>query len=182
MPAHRQPDQQVAMFAYQAADALSFVANDEGKRTCEIGLVVLYFGFACQPNYPDVLRFKEIDGACEVGFLGDQQVFSGTCGGFDHGGVDLSRPVFRQDHAMHTDRLGCTQQGAKVVDILDGVKDEQKWRFLFAFGMGKYLVYAGICARFDNRYTALVDCAMTELVKLETGHRLSWNVQPVGLL
>src|SRR5713226_294507 len=115
MPAHGQPDQQVAMFAYQAADAFSFVANDEGKRTCEIGLVVLCSGFARQSNYPDVVRFKQIDGACEVGFLGNQQVFSGTCGGFDHGGVDLSRPVFRQDHAMHTDRLGCTQQEPRLL-------------------------------------------------------------------
>src|SRR5947209_3951410 len=132
------------MFAYQAADAFALVTNHEGKGTRQIRSVILRLSFTRQSNHPDILFFEEIDGAREVCLLRDEQVFAGSCRGFDDGSVDLGCTMLGQDDAMHSHRLCAAEQRAKVVDILDGVENEQKWGLVFAFGAGKNLLQVGI--------------------------------------
>ena len=57
------------MFAYQATDTFAFVADDESERTGQIRLVVHSFRFTSEADNPDILTFKEFNGACEVGLL-----------------------------------------------------------------------------------------------------------------
>src|SRR5438270_14084304 len=131
MPAHGQLNQKIAMFTYQATDAFSLVANHERQGTRQIRLIILCFGFTRQSNRPDILFFEEIDGAREIRLLGDEQVFAGPGRAFDDGSVNLSRMMLGQDDAMHSYCLGAAEQRAKVVDILDSVKNEQKRSLIF---------------------------------------------------
>src|SRR5712691_9925318 len=170
------------MFTYQAADAFALIANHEGKGARQIRLVILCLGFTRQSNHPDILFFEEINSAREVRFLGDQQMFAGPCRGFDDGSVHLSRTMLGQNDTMHSYCLGAAEQRAKVVDILDSVEDKQKRSLFFAFSIGKNLLQAGIASFFDKRYTALVNCSVTELVETEAWYHFNGNVSLFSLV
>ena len=66
---HGQLDEKIAVFAHKAADAFLFVTNYECERACQVRVVVRGCGLTRQANHPDILFFKEINGACEVCFL-----------------------------------------------------------------------------------------------------------------
>ena len=68
------------------------------------------------------------------------RLVSCACRGFDHSGIDLRRPVLWYDGSMHARGLRGAQEGAEVIDILKGVKDEEKRWFVFAFRLGKDIV------------------------------------------
>ena len=112
------------MFAHQSADAFAFVTYYECEGTCQVGFVIGGPGLAYQPDDPDILFFQEVDGAGEIGFLGNQQVFGSSCRRFDHGGVYLSRFVQGNDDTMYTCRFRAAQERTEIVHILDGIEDE----------------------------------------------------------
>src|SRR5437588_3994788 len=89
--------------------------------------------------------------------------------------------MFGQDDTVHSHCLGAAQQRAKVVDILDSVKDEQKRCLIFAFSVGKNLLQAGVRSCFDKRYTALVNCSLAELIEAETCYHFNGNTPPFSL-
>src|SRR2546426_1125857 len=174
--AHGQLYEQIAVFAHQATDAFAFVANNEGQGTGQIGLVVDGFCLADQADDPDILLFEKLDGACQIGFLRDEEMLASSCRGLRDGGRDLSRTMLRQDDPVNAYSLSSTQQGAEVIDVLDRVEDEQKGCFVFAFGMGKDVLNRGVCTCFDDRQAALVDGPVTELVKTCTWQRFDGDM------
>ena len=83
---------------------------------------------------------------------------------------------------MSPGRFGCAQQGPKVIDVLDGVKDEKKRVLVFECSVGENLVYCGICSRFYNSYTALVNGSVAKLVKTRARNLLRWDMFAFSLL
>src|SRR5690242_17278744 len=58
VPAHRQPNELVAVLARQAADAFRLVADHQGDWPLQIRLVIGCLGVAVQPDTPDALAFQ----------------------------------------------------------------------------------------------------------------------------
>ena len=98
---HGKLDKQVAVFAHQTTDTLTFVADDERQWAGQIGFLVFGGGLTCQPDHPDILLLEDFNGAREIGFLGNEEVFRRTGGGFDHGSVDLHGTMFRQNDPVY---------------------------------------------------------------------------------
>src|SRR5437879_13348239 len=101
----------------------------------------------------------------EIRHLCNEQVFSCSRRRFDDGGVDLGGTMFRKHNAMHACCLGGAYQRAEVVDILNGVEDEEKWGCVFVDSVGKDIVNGNIFAFLDQCDTALVDSPMTDRVE-----------------
>src|SRR5438874_5959971 len=81
-----------------------------------------------------------------------------------------------QNDAVNSNGLGCTQQRTKIVDVLDGVEDKQKWWLLLLFSMSQDLLKGGIGTCFHHSDTALMHGSMTELVKARTWHGFNRNM------
>src|SRR2546425_791771 len=102
--------------------------------------------------------------------------------GFDHSGIDLCCVMHGNDHAMHSHCLRTAQKGSEVVDILNGIKNEQKRVFVFSSRIIYYLLKRRILTRFNYCQATLVDRPLAELVKTLARHGFDGNLALLSLV
>lgn len=145
----------IAIFFGQAAQALAFVAEDQGDGSPERFVVQGLFGIGVESNDLDVMVPHCFQGPCQVGDADDVHAFGGPCGGFDGRPGQGGGPVLGQDNGEGPECFGGANDGSQVSRVFDAIQDDDE-----VLGMGlqaiQQLFKGGLHAHADAQGDALV--------------------------
>ena len=162
----------VTGFAHEVVEAGALAAQHKNAIAGEVELVVVGGTAFVETDDPEVLFLEIFEGAHEVHYAGDTQMFGRAGAGFDGHGTQGSGTALRENNSVNARSVGHSKERAEVLRVFDAIesKDEPGWpeavdgrRCLEEVFDGQKLL------RPNDRHNALVRGGSGKLGQLLTG-------------
>ena len=126
MSLHRNGRHKIAALPYQPPQPRAFGAEDERRRYGVVDGVVLGRAVSGKTNGPHASRFQFLHRPRDVDHLGDPHVRESTSRRLRGRTTQRRRSPRLKHHAINTGRIGCSQDRADIVRILDAIEHDDE--------------------------------------------------------
>ena len=129
MPFHGNTDHEIAGFGHQPSHALALGADNDRRRTGEVGFVQRGRAVRSRAVYPYTVILEGLNGGGKVADAGDLHIFHRARRSLCHHGGKAGAAALGDNYAMGARALRSTDDRAQIVGIRDLVADHDQGRF-----------------------------------------------------
>ena len=123
---HGDAEEEVAGALDQLVQAGAFAAEDEADVLAEVEVGVVGGAALVEADDPDVVLLHLLEGAGEIGDVGDADVLGGASGGLGDDRAERGGAAFGEKDAGDAGAVGGAEESAEVVGVFDAVEGEEE--------------------------------------------------------
>lgn len=123
---HGDAEEVVAGLLDEVVEAGAFASEDEDAVGGEVEVGVVGGAALVETDDPDVGLLHLLEGADEVGYAGDADVFGGPGRRFGDCSGNGGAATLRKNNAVDSDPVGCAEDGTEIVGVFQAVEGEEE--------------------------------------------------------